>query len=353
MSHEIQAKLPNNRSDHLQIDEIDEPSLCKIVSKVEEIYENDFQTQKSKVIEFITNSTSNKTRRMGMEYYITQGEVELLEDLIESEKRSIDPLNREWAYTYEILLKKNKGLLYGDRLNEAVFSMNSTTKETHLLLCILHMFGVYQIGQYESFFKVSEAILPEVKQIEEAFIRNSYELHLLELYCYSHLLMNQLDACRNIATSIIENVKAHQHPISVINACHVLAHSYMFESFEDAVKLLDKATQLTSFLPEGKAALKQKDLNKTREFLRSMWRRELESTPEDLIERAHRYIVRGEKKKGLGILNEIKLKQGHNLTAFQWYYYGLASGQQDHFSRSKQIFTAKKDKFFIKILENK
>ncbi|MBM6616540.1 AimR family lysis-lysogeny pheromone receptor [Bacillus suaedaesalsae] len=355
MSRENHTKLPKNGSTNLLIDETDstnEPDFCKSISLVEEIYENDFTTQKSKLIELITNSTSFQTRRLGMEYYITQGEAELLESLIESEKESTDPLNREWAYTYEILLKKNKGLLYGDRLNETVLSMKSTSKETHLLLCILHMFGVYQAGQYESFFKVSEAILPEVQQIEDTFIRNSYELHLLELYCFSHLLMNQIDACRNKAMFMIEKAKANRFPISAINAYHNLAHSYMFESFDKAVQYLDQGQLLISLLPEDKAANRQRELNKTRDFLRSLWKKELETTPEDIVERAHRYIVRGEKEKGLRILDEIKIKQGNNLSAFQWYYYALGTGKEEHFLRAKQIFSAKKDKFFIQVLKN-
>ncbi|KAA0546213.1 hypothetical protein FZW96_15995 [Bacillus sp. BGMRC 2118] len=355
MSGDNLINLPMNGSVNLPLYETDhfnKLEFSEIISLIEKIYENDFPKQKSMIIECITNSTSHYTKRMGMEYYINQGEAELLEALIQSEKQSSDPLNCEWANTYEILLKKNKGLLHGDRLNETVLSMRSSSKEMHLLLCILHMFGVYQAGQYESFFKVSQAILPEVQQIEETFIRNSYELHLLELYCFSHLLMNQVEACRDKAILMLEKAKPNRHPISTLNAYHNLAYTYTFESFELAMHYLDQGLGLASLLPEAKATNKVRELNKTKDFLRSLWKRDLELTPEDRIERAHRYIVRGEKEKGLRILDEVKIKQGNNLTGFQWYYYALGTGKEEHFLRAKQLFTAKKDKFFIKVLDS-
>jgi hypothetical protein len=213
------------------------------------------------------------------------------------------------------------------------------------------MFGVYQIGEYEALFKVSKAILPEVQQIEDPYIRTSYELHLLELYCFSHLLLNQLDECRYTAKTVISRIKPYQFPLSASNAYHVLAQSYSFESFEDSMYFLNLGYEITSFLPENKAINKRKEFDKTREFLRSLWKRELESTPIDLVERAHRFIVRGEKEKGISILEEIKQKQGNNFTAFQWYYYGLATGNEEHFQRAKQIFNARKNKFFVNILE--
>jgi hypothetical protein len=333
------------------IEKCEEPTLSTMYKLIEELYANDFHKQRLKMKEFISTTTSPENKRIGMEFYIIQGEAELLESLVEEEQNSAHALNREWANTYEILIMKNKGQLQGDRLNQAVLSMNSTTKEMHLLLCILHMFGIYQIGEYEAFFKVSKAILPEVQQIQEPFIRTSYELHLLELCCFSHLLLNQIEYCRKTAKMVISKIKPYQHPIAASNAYHVLAQSYVFESFEESMRLLDLGYKMIDYLPESKALSKRKEFDKTKEFVRSLWRRELDSTPDDPVERAHRYIVRGEKEKGIYILEEIKLKQGHNLSPFQWYYYGLATGNEEYFHRSRQIFHARKNKFFVKILE--
>jgi hypothetical protein len=336
---------------HSYIENGEEPTFSSMYHLIEEIYPENIKEQKLRMIDFISTSNLPENKRMGMEYYIMQGETELLESLIREEQHSTNPLNREWANIYEVLVRRNKGQLQGDRLNQVVLSMNSTSKETHLLLCILHMFGVYQIGEYEALFKVSKAILPEVQQIEDPYIRTSYELHLLELYCFSHLLLNQLDECRYTAKTVISRIKPYQFPLSASNAYHVLAQSYSFESFEDSMYFLNLGYEITSFLPENKAINKRKEFDKTREFLRSLWKRELESTPIDLVERAHRFIVRGEKEKGISILEEIKQKQGNNFTAFQWYYYGLATGNEEHFQRAKQIFNARKNKFFVNILE--
>ncbi|MFD1738207.1 AimR family lysis-lysogeny pheromone receptor [Bacillus salitolerans] len=352
----LKEHVMNNKLEHLfpeiLADGVQNIPFQDMYTLVEKLYKNDIPMQRQQLTLLMNHTTLAENLRVAMEFYTMHGEIELLEELVNREKSSKDPLNREWAEVYEIVVQRYKGELFGEKLNQIVLSRNSQSKELHLLLCILHMFGVYDIGEYEAFFKVSNAILPEVQHFENEYIKTSYELHLYNLFCFSHLLANKVEECRHIATCIVTQTHYLRYPIVASNAYHVLAQSYMFESFEESMKYIKRAEEIISILPDKKKVQKSKDINNTKEFLRSYWKRELDSNPDSLAELAHRHIVRGNIDMGIDILDEIRTKQGNHLTAFQWYYYGLATNNMDCFKQAKQIFTSNKDRFFIHILKS-
>ncbi|MFD1736995.1 AimR family lysis-lysogeny pheromone receptor [Bacillus salitolerans] len=308
-------------------------------------------SDKQQIIEvFFSQPELKENRYLYMEYLNVQGNTCLLKDFIKIEMNSSCNRARSWALVYELVVKANNGELSKSALSNKVISFEPNSKDMHLLLCILNMLSVFQIGEYEAFFKVSNAILPEINYIEDSFIKQSYHLRLLELYSYSHLLANKVEPCRDIIHMILQLGDAKMYPIAYINSYHVLAHTFLFTSYETCIENLQKAYRITTLLPEERRAQKQKELHNTEQFVRSFWKRDLEPLPDDDAELAHRYIAMGEMEQAISILDQLRQQQGF-FTPFQWYYYGLATNNKDHFIKARKEFESNGDKFFVKILD--
>ncbi|MDR4442507.1 AimR family lysis-lysogeny pheromone receptor, partial [Bacillus cereus] len=81
--------------------------------KLLNILYDDALKRKEMLHRFCSATTSKQNMRIAMEYANAIGDLELLKLIVDIEKTSSLAMNREWAYVYELVWMRSKGVVSG------------------------------------------------------------------------------------------------------------------------------------------------------------------------------------------------------------------------------------------------
>ncbi|UYX55882.1 AimR family lysis-lysogeny pheromone receptor (plasmid) [Bacillus thuringiensis] len=324
-------------------------TLVKLLS----ILYDDINKRQEMLYNFCSVTTSKINLRHAMEYANAKGDLQLLKFIVDREKNSSLPINREWAYVYELAWQRSSGIIAKqellDRLEDRKGSKVIKTKEMKILYGILTCYTMCDLETYNSLFEYAAVLLPKVDEISDSFIKSAYFARIKECLAFAYLVQDNLEKCRSVCNEILE-LKSPENCFNLLRASALvyLAESYTFDCYDSASSYIKKSLdQLEPYYFEREKQRRQDILN-TYTFIKLVNKRELENiriyhpAEKSLFE-----IVKGNNQKAVEILLELESEKGC-LTPMQYCYLGMAKKDVTLIENSIRLFECKGNRFYSK-----
>lgn len=323
-----------------------------IISYLKKKYPNDYIKQKNTIKNIAHTNLDNVNIPVLLEFYRVEGDFEELKKLITRLEASEDSSHKSWAAMYKLLVKFSSKVISPQELINASMEIPTSTKEMKLFSLTLHLFGIYRLDLYESFYKLSKYVLPLVDEIENDYLRNSYRFQLLQIHAASNLHVNKIENSRKLCVEAINMDLYEFYPYMYSNFYHVLATSYLFVDFTKTMYWLNKACQSLLSLTTIQVKARIQNIQNTMYFAENYWRQNINYLPLDPSETAHRLIVTNRNQEAVIILDQLYKQQGY-FSPFQEYYYAIATRDTKRLQLSKEKFTWKSNFFYLELYSEK
>ncbi|MDC3424385.1 AimR family lysis-lysogeny pheromone receptor [Aquibacillus sp. 3ASR75-11] len=316
------------------------------------VYSDSPSKRQEKFYEFCKTTERPENLRLAMEYSHMIGETDFLEFLVKQEKNGNRP-NNEWADVYEVMVSRSKGYFQGRRLLQATEKLtekrNLKTKEMQILNSIIKMYAYFEEKEHSSMFKLTKELPLETDSIKNPYIKEAFTVRILEIYANGYLFQNDIQASRDISWELINNYNPNMFPMCVAAAYHVLAQSYMFESYAKVEQFLLEGISVLNELDTERIRIRKKELTKTLSFAKVYWKKvQSEEEIDNPSELAHFKARTGSLYESIQLLDNLKEQNG-SLTPFQIYYKGLSLGDETILKDSVREFRRQGNKFYSQL----
>lgn len=291
----------------------------------------------------------SKNARYALEYCVMNQLWDLMEELIEMLSVSSNPVDKEWAAMYQLLLLRKEKLLSPMEQLDRIETFKPKELEMQIMKSMLKAYIYLDLKERYAIFLHIDGTETLINKVKSVFIRDSYTIRLSLIMSYIHLVENNLEKSREYSYSILEqnffeDVKASAH--------QNIGTSYLLESFNKAEDHLKKA--LDFFIKHNQTAkIKRATLNLS--FLRSYWDQDYTYTQEIddhacLLNFIYYLIKKGESTLALEHINSINIKELSEWDkAFYYYYKGLLTNDITSFYYSVESFSNINDLFRIQL----
>ncbi|MCD5325481.1 MULTISPECIES: AimR family lysis-lysogeny pheromone receptor [Pontibacillus] len=317
----------------------DEPALFTVLQQLTKEYDEITTIQLTK--EFCFHCQTDENKRVGLEYLYMNGLLDEVQELVKINEESANQINREWAYLYQFFLDRKLRNAEIDDF-EAFFSRFQTSDPE--LECLIIFTKIYvHCDKFD--FKVIDnyrgILTKQLLKINNTLLRIYFQLRENEMLFVHHFKRNDIEAARNYGRNLIENSL-----INYAKKCYVtanLAETYVFDDFEKA----------KVYIKEAKDIAIKYDLsyflgvinNRIVPFMHAVNNDCDGIETNDIPEAAHLEAVKGNAEEAVRLLNSLE-----ELTPYQEYYLGLATGDEKVLYNSYQrLLKEKKDFFFSKL----
>lgn len=328
-------------------------NFCNMVKLLNILYDEDVLKKKELIHRFCRGTKSKKNARIAMEYANSIGDLELLELIIGQEKTSSLAINREWAYVYELVWKRGKGILSGTGLLEELEQRKKSkvikTKEMQILLGILTFYTMYDLEKFNSLFEYAEVLQPEVASIKDEFIKNAFSTRIKEGLAYAYLTADKIEKARALCYEII-NTKDENNCLLLLRASAFvyLGESYMNDNYLQAEWHIKKSLELLGDCHFERMIKRKRNILNTYAFLKLVHGKTVNFIEEcDRAEQAFNEIIHGDREKAKRLLNELRMKNG-KLTAMQTCLLGMACNDIDLINKSIEMYECAGNRFYSK-----
>jgi transcriptional regulator with XRE-family HTH domain len=313
------------------------PDLAaKIVKALKPNLETEFMK------EYCIGLNRPKNIRIAMEYCSTHKLLDVLKMLVDRGLTDRNIEVNEFARIYSYQYKFNKNEISSKELYEAVRYEKVTYDETKVLTRLLEVYSLHQQQHYD-FMLASVGKLEEtIQNLEDEFFRKSFTCRLAQVLMITNLkVLNKPKTARKYAKMIIE-CKGLVGKTYLATAFSIAGQSYIFENVEKYVKYVNKAKSI--YLSIG-----QKDVANIVEynlqFTKILWG--IDTKDDFFIDeelKAFSLIKKGEKEKGLAIINSLE-KKDQKKFPLRCYIKGEATGNVNDYWESMKLFKKRGDKF--------
>jgi hypothetical protein len=284
-----------------------------------------------------------------LEYLLRLGCTEWIKRLLLED--SSDPENDELRKVFSIYIAQAETQIDDTELIDRAFNMSSSCLEINIASIISHLYGISRLRLQEPFTKLIKAVESMLLLCKNQDLLTIFKIQLGEMYLVSIL-------CRNTDPKHVRNAcqlyydkkdLLHQFPTLEISLCHIIAHSYMFESFMIAKSWIMKGRALTKNVHPQRREFIESSLNSSLDIFRSLWQMELDIPPASTSEKAHRFMVTGDTDTGTRLLDSLHSEKG-SLTFFEHYY--LAIGKDSNALREVQLlFLHSRNYYYAKLID--
>ncbi|EJP81236.1 AimR family lysis-lysogeny pheromone receptor [Bacillus cereus] len=328
------------------------------------VYEEDSIVQ-SYILRFCEATTKPLNLCIAMEFASSQSNIELLTAVVNRGKTFGNRMVKEWAKHYDFLCERSKGTLKGEKLFKKISKspVKATYDEMKILKSIILMYSFSDMQEFTSLIKTvpdleDEQCIPEdqdekvektVQDLKESYFKNAYDIRTKELQLVANLMDNNIAVVREIGEAVIQRESSKEFPRFLASIYEFLGISYMFEDTYKSQLLVQKGIEILKNEKTNRFDDKIAECQQTLDFIQIDYGVDLDKiNPVDLGEKAHLAIKKGEIEKGIRILNKLKKDNGY-WTPFQWYYMGLATGDEYYFRESTKCFEQHGNRFYIQI----
>ncbi|MED2753252.1 AimR family lysis-lysogeny pheromone receptor [Bacillus thuringiensis] len=317
------------------------------------LYDADVLKKKEMLHSFCLVTKSKQNMRIAMEYANAKGDLELLKLVVDKEKTSSLAINREWAYVYELVWMRSKGVVSGKALLEKLEDRKSSkvikTQEMKVLYGILTFYTMYDLEKFNSLLEYAEVLQPEVEEIPDDFIRTAYSGRIKEGLSYAYLMQDNVGKSRELCHEIL-HLKDDKNCFSLLRASALvyLAESYTFESYERSSWYITKSLEMLSNCHFERAIKRRENILNTHAFIKLVHNLGLNDIQIfHSAEDAFLEIRKGNYKLAEKILNNIKKERGY-LLAIEYTYLGLATDDFGLIEKSISMFECEGNRFYCK-----
>ncbi|MDA2113115.1 AimR family lysis-lysogeny pheromone receptor [Bacillus cereus] len=349
-------------------------SFINFVKLVRYMYEEESLVQKY-MLRFCEATSKPLNLCIAMEFASSQSNIELLNAVVARGKSFRSKMVKEWSLHYEFLSERAQGDLVGKKLFTTLSksTIKSTYAEMKVLKSIILMYSFSDMQEFTSLIKTvpyvenEQDVLenqneeevstqedqneeePTVESLKEGYFKDAYDIRMKELQLVANLMDNNIEIVREIGQEVIQKEISKEFPRFLASIYEFLGISYMFEDIFISQVLIQKGIEILKNENTMRFNDKIEECQQTLDFIQINYEIDLDKiNPADLGEKAHLAIKRGNIEEGIQILNDIKEDKG-SWTAFQWYYMGLATGEEYYFRQSVLCFEQHGNKFYAQI----
>lgn len=330
---------------------------------LKEVYPEELRVRREMCKIYSSTLKRPGNKRIAMYYLLAHGELDLLKELIDKEKSG---KYREWAVICDLLYLRYSGKLSGDKLqdklNEETSRFKVKTDEMKVLCGIVMLHVRYDQENYKEMVRLSEELIQQTTEIENAYIKDFLEFKIQEAIIYGLLTCAEIEKARKVCFEIINDEYSERYfPIFRATAYGVLGQSYIFTNYTKSLHYLRLALKVIDNGPKEQMQKRKNMILNTIDFLNIHWKVDLHLiNPIVKSEKAYLEIQKGNNEKAIAILMEILRENGH-LDAYETFYLGVAKGGDKKilsealhlFEQSQNIFYSYLPKKYLGIMSQK
>ncbi|MGG4305975.1 AimR family lysis-lysogeny pheromone receptor [Bacillus wiedmannii] len=308
-------------------------------------YPNDVELRRHLCAKYFTNTKRHLNKKIAMNYLMAYGELELLKRLVDQEMTSKNKENREWASLYELIYKRYKGRMKGEKLllelNKRKKCLKLKSKELEILSEEIEMLSAYDQGNFKLMVNKSDFLMEKLNDVKDSYLKESFFYKIKECAIHGHLTACELEKLREICEEVIQSMAIdNRFPVLEATVYGVLGESFMLcdESFDKSIFYLKKALSILEKESSNQMEMRRTMIANTIEFLKIHHKVDLENIkPLHDAEQAYLEIQKGNNEHAVEILMKLKEENGE-LSAFQVYYLGLAKNDKELLLKSLDMF---------------
>lgn len=200
-----------------------------------------FPMQEKEIMTDFCVNMDRKNGRTAIEYSMVNGLEALSQILLEKLRSSGNRIDNEWARAYELEILRNKQGASSIDLLHQIYRTRADSVEMKVYLLILASYCYFDLRQIDLIQRnllEAEYLIP---QINDDFIRESYQVRLGQVLTVIFLSQNQVEDARKYGLAVIENelFRAISGPVY-----HAIGNSYLFDDYEQAIYYLEIARDI-------------------------------------------------------------------------------------------------------------
>lgn len=306
------------------------------------------EEEKEIMVDYIYSQKSRNARH-GLEYCVMNHLWEPVDHLLKLLSESSNPVDKEWAVVYEILLIKRRNKLSLTELLEKVENLKPRESEMKVLKRIIKAYIYFDLKEYNSLDLHISGTDILINGLKSDFIKESLRVRLGLILSFVYLYDNKITESREHSTTIL-NQSFYDRPKGM--AYYYFGYSYLFEDYDKTKTYISKA--LTFFaIQNDKSRIKEAKL--TLSFLDSYWKKNKDFTMEfDDYRSFNNYIYyliqKGDLSLAKEFLDRVHLEELSNASrAFYYYYKGLINEDVSSYYLSIETFLQIHDHFHIQL----
>lgn len=300
------------------------------------------QEAKPLILDFCLYALSEDITKYGMEYFYVNGHHDELQVLIDKNSESEKTSNRTWAEVYQL----SKDRYFKRNTSEALCSQDILTKANSIktdepaLICVIEFLkvGVYnQLGEFEQIGNFLDKQPELFDQIEDQYLRKSFQKRLYENLFLYHWVRNELIVARKYAFQVLNRTSN----VNALASMHInLGLTYTFDTYHQGMYHFNEALNVA----------KQHNLHDyihsvnthNIPFLSAHFKQVEGITTTDKSELAHIEIAKGNLDEAKKILKQIEIN-----SPFRQYYLGLATRDRSILLQSYRHFIERRSDYFF------
>lgn len=348
------AESKINLSDLASWIEVDVSTLRRYISgKIEPSFLKYYKMAKrlgikdNEIIEGCHKQTEPKNIKSAMEFFALNKRLDDLSNLItHSSKGTLNQSLKKWCQVYSLILDYENNPYNHKNFLENIAKINSKEIELTLLIKLVQANSYYRMisdvgsKRYE-IISLCEDVEKKLSEVKDDFLRKSFEIRLNDLLSkvFLQIKVNTKEARLYASKNLNQDIC----PLFQANALYTVSTSFLFESYEEAIKYVKlsidryKDASYTHFANElERSAIP---------FINAVFGVKCES--DDVSETAHFEARWGDKNKAAKILQELSNKG--KLSMYKSYYLALATGNEELLFESFLCMLKAGDNFFAKL----
>lgn len=317
-----------------------EPALFTVLQQLTKEYDEKTTLHLAKEFCFMCHSYESK--RVGMEFLYMNGFEKDLQELIDINRYSEHQRNREWGYVYQqVLNRKEDRELYRKKLIEFLDEYETCDSDLRCLLLFLRIYSYCDNQDYKKIDVYKDKLTSMLLGIDDTLLRIYFQMRENELMFHHHWKLDEIEIARTYALNIIEHTLSNYE-----KKCYMLmslAQTYILEGYEKSSYYAQRALEVAK--EHGLKFFEKSINNQVIPFISASNGVYEGLETDDLAEKAHLFIAKGEKEQAVNILSHFK-----DLTPFQEYYLGLAKEDEKILYHSYERFRDEyQDMFFANL----
>ena len=299
---------------------------------------------------YYSNCTSNLVQKLFiLEYLLRLGCIEWIKQLISAP--SPEPENEELHKVFYIYIAQAEAQTDDAELIDRAFNLSSSCLEINIATIIAHLHGISRLRLQDPFNKLIKAVEPMLLLCKDPDLLTIFKIQLSEMYLVSILCRstNPEHVRRACQLYLKKEGLLKQFPTLELSLSHIIAHSYMFDSFTDAKKWIMKGMSLIKNVHPQRQSFLEISLQSSLDTFRSLWKVELDAPTSSLSEKAFRLMVTGQTEPGTNILETLYLEKGA-LTLFEHFYLAIAKGP-DAIKDVENLFIHSRNYYYAQLID--
>ncbi|GAA0356564.1 AimR family lysis-lysogeny pheromone receptor [Bacillus horti] len=291
----------------------------------------------------------SKNARISMEYCTVNRLHEELRELIENLASAVNPIDKEWAVMYQLILEHRGRKTPSYDLLTKVEVYKPKEIEMRVLKSILKGYIYYDLGQFGALSLHLKEAEVQIGEIKDGFLKDSFILRIDILMSMVYLLENNVEKAREYGKALL-NKDWFEHTKAI--AYSRLGHSYMFDDFYTSKMYLEKALKLYTEMEDwNNATIVEYDIS----FMSSYWKADQEHPKnlddfEILTNYIYYLIQTGDKSFAEKLWNKIDVTAlSERDQAFHWFYKGLLTDDTKYYYYSIDYFVKVSDYFHVRL----